>query len=41
MDFWRSATFSWDGKVVGFSDESLGVELGRLNPQTQERALRN
>lgn len=24
VDFWHSATFSWDGKVVVFSDESFG-----------------
>ncbi|MGH2692097.1 MAG: hypothetical protein ACRDHM_06305, partial [Actinomycetota bacterium] len=23
-DFWHSATFSWDGKIVNFSDESFG-----------------
>ncbi|MBW3579233.1 MAG: hypothetical protein KY462_16170 [Actinobacteria bacterium] len=23
-DFWHSATFTWDGKVVNFSDESFG-----------------
>lgn len=24
VDFWHSATFTWDGKVVNFSDESFG-----------------
>jgi len=24
VDFWHSATFSWDGEVVNFSDESFG-----------------
>jgi LVIVD repeat-containing protein len=25
VDFWHSATFSWDGKVVNFIDESFGT----------------
>jgi hypothetical protein len=25
VDFWHSATFSWDGKVVNFIDESFGI----------------
>ena len=25
VDFWHSATFSWDGKIVNFIDESFGV----------------
>ncbi len=25
VDFWHSATFSWDGKVVNFIDESFGL----------------
>jgi len=24
VDFWHSATFTWDGKIVNFSDESFG-----------------
>jgi hypothetical protein len=26
VDFWHSATFSWDGKVINFIDESFGFE---------------
>ena len=25
VDFWHSATFSWDGKIVNFIDESFGL----------------
>jgi hypothetical protein len=25
VDFWHSATFTWDGKIVHFEDESFGV----------------
>ncbi len=32
VDFWHSATFSWDGKVVNFIDESFGVGCPPITP---------
>ena len=34
VDFWHSATFSWDGKVVSFIDESLDLFDGDACPPT-------
>ncbi|MDP9417377.1 MAG: hypothetical protein M3P48_06000 [Actinomycetota bacterium] len=31
-DFWHSATFSWDGKIVNFSDESFGDGCPTVTP---------
>jgi hypothetical protein len=43
VDFWHSATFSWDGKVANFIDESFGdgcptvtTKTGGLGPDKQE-----
>lgn len=32
VDFWHSATFSWDGKVVNFIDESFGDGCPTVTP---------
>ena len=32
VDFWHSATFSWDGKVINFIDESFGVGCPPVTP---------
>jgi len=32
VDFWHSATFSWDGKIVNFIDESFGVGCPTVTP---------
>ena len=32
VDFWHSATFSWDGKVVNFIDESFGTGCPPITP---------
>ena len=32
VDFWHSATFSWDGKVVNFIDESFGEGCPPVTP---------
>jgi len=32
VDFWHSATFSWDGKVVNFIDESFGDGCPPITP---------
>ena len=40
VDFWHSATFSWDGKIVNFIDESFGsgcptqTQVGLTAPKT-------
>jgi hypothetical protein len=34
VDFWHSATFSWDGKVVNFIDESFGSGCPTVTPIT-------
>lgn len=34
VDFWHSATFSWDGKVVNFIDESFGAGCPTVTPIT-------
>lgn len=34
VDFWHSATFSWDGKVVNFIDESFGDGCPTVTPIT-------
>jgi hypothetical protein len=40
VDFWHSATFSWDGKVINFIDESFGsgcptvTQTGLTDPRT-------
>jgi len=37
-DFWHSATFSWDGKIVNFSDESFGSGCPPVSPNTDPAA---
>jgi hypothetical protein len=32
VDFWHSATFSWDGKVINFIDESFGSGCPTVTP---------
>jgi len=32
VDFWHSATFTWDGKVVNFIDESFGAGCPTFTP---------
>ena len=32
VDFWHSATFSWDGKIVNFIDESFGIGCPTVTP---------
>ena len=32
VDFWHSASFSWDGKIVNFSDESFGDGCPPVTP---------
>ena len=32
VDFWHSATFSWDGRVVNFIDESFGIGCPTITP---------
>jgi hypothetical protein len=32
VDFWHSATFSWDGKIVNFIDESFGEGCPPVTP---------
>ena len=32
VDFWHSATFSWDGKIVNFIDESFGSGCPTVTP---------
>jgi hypothetical protein len=34
VDFWHSATFTWDGRVVNFSDESFGIGCPPVTPIT-------
>jgi hypothetical protein len=34
VDFWHSATFSWDGKIVNFIDESFGSGCPTVTPIT-------
>jgi hypothetical protein len=34
VDFWHSATFTWDGKVVNFIDESFGSGCPTVTPIT-------
>jgi hypothetical protein len=34
VDFWHSATFTWDGKVVNFIDESFGEGCPTVTPIT-------
>ena len=34
VDFWHSATFSWDGKVANFIDESFGDRCPTLTTKT-------
>ncbi len=48
VDFWHSATFSWDGKIVNFIDESFGtgcptttVKRVRLGREPREYASGN
>jgi hypothetical protein len=42
VDFWHSASFSWDGKVVNFIDESFGIgcppvtPIGATNPKDSD-----
>lgn len=36
VDFWHSATFSWDGKIVNFSDESFGSTCPSTTPAFSE-----
>jgi hypothetical protein len=38
VDFWHSATFSWDGKVVNFVDESFGAGCPTETPAPGESA---
>jgi hypothetical protein len=38
VDFWHSATFSWDGKVVNFIDESFGIGCPPTTPLPGETA---
>ncbi len=37
VDFWHSATFSWDGKVVNFIDESFGTGCPTVTPDVYGR----
>jgi LVIVD repeat len=37
VDFWHSATFSWDGKVVNFIDESFGDGCPTVTPNVYGR----
>ncbi|MBA3263475.1 MAG: hypothetical protein H0T69_13595 [Thermoleophilaceae bacterium] len=37
VDFWHSATFSWDGKVVNFIDESFGTGCPTVTPNVYGR----
>lgn len=37
VDFWHSATFSWDGKVVNFIDESFGSGCPTVTPNVYGR----
>jgi len=32
VDFWHSATFSWDGKIINFIDESFGSGCPTVTP---------
>jgi hypothetical protein len=32
VDFWHSATFSWDGEVINFIDESFGIGCPPVTP---------
>lgn len=32
VDFWHSATFTWDGRIVNFSDESFGDGCPTVTP---------
>jgi hypothetical protein len=34
VDFWHSATFSWDGKIVNFIDESFGDDCPTVTNKT-------
>jgi hypothetical protein len=38
VDFWHSATFTWDGSVVKFEDESFGEECPPKTPVAGETA---
>ncbi len=38
VDFWHSATFTWDGKVVNFIDESFGSGCPTVTPITDPAA---
>jgi hypothetical protein len=40
VDFWHSATFSWDGQVVNFSDESFGIGCPPVTNITDPAATR-
>jgi hypothetical protein len=37
-DFWHSATFTWDGKIVNFMDESFGTGCPPVSPNTDPAA---
>ena len=38
VDFWHSATFSWDGKVANFIDESFGDGCPTVTTKTAGQA---